>query len=49
MAQRNPKTPEPKELPDVIVNPATGKKYLKGKFLGKVRCTFIFEYFIEQN
>lgn len=24
-------------IPDVIVDPSTGKRYLKGRFLGKVR------------
>lgn len=33
--KRQPKTPEPKELPDVVVNPQNGRRYLKGKFLGK--------------
>lgn len=27
----------PKEIPDVILDPSSGKNYLKGRFLGKVR------------
>ena len=26
-----------KEIPDVVVDPSTGKRYIRGKFLGKVR------------
>jgi len=29
-------------IPDMIVNPATGKRYLKGRFLGKVIWHFTF-------
>ena len=25
-----------KDIPDVVVDPSTGKRYMKGKFLGKV-------------
>ena len=25
----------PKEIPDVILDPSSGKRYMKGKFLGK--------------
>jgi len=30
------KPPALNEIPDVIVNPATKRRYMKGKFLGKV-------------
>lgn len=26
-------------IPDLIVNPGTGKRYIKGRFLGKVNIT----------
>ena len=39
MATTATKTNEPRKehIPDMIVNPGTGKRYLKGRFLGKVR------------
>lgn len=33
----HPKEEPKKEIPVIIVDPSTGKKYQRGKFLGKVR------------
>ena len=30
-----------KEIPDVVVDPTTNKRYLKGKFLGKVMIEYL--------
>jgi len=28
--------PKPYELPDIVIDPGTNKRYIKGRFLGKV-------------
>lgn len=32
-----------KDVPDIIIDPSTQKQYRKGKFLGKVYSSFVFE------
>ena len=33
-------------IPDVIADPSSGKRYLKGRFLGKVTCLILFRLFL---
>jgi len=36
MSTEKHEEPKAKEVPDVVVDPGTGKRYMKGRFLGKV-------------
>jgi hypothetical protein len=36
----NKPVPEPEIIPDILLDPGTKKRYVRGKFLGKVRGKF---------
>ena len=47
MTSHKDEDPKSKDIPDIVVDSATQKKYLKGRFLGKVygQLTSLFLYY----